>query len=117
MTLSKKYKIVRKVSEHNRKKRRWEKKNGSKLKKEKDPGIPNAWPFKDQMVKELQARKAKADAETAQKKMEKKLRQVRPFSPARHLHVEFRVTFQPTQPTCRPGQTCGLGSSLVLCSP
>ena len=43
VSLHQKYKILKKVREHNRKKAKDLKKRGGKAKVPKDPGIPNAW--------------------------------------------------------------------------
>ena len=51
-TLHNKHKIERKVREHHRKERRDAKRNPQKHRKKKDPGIPNSWPFKQQMIME-----------------------------------------------------------------
>ena len=74
--MKKKYKVIRKVKEHNRKKAKEAKKLAlsGKKKVEKDPGIPNDWPFKEQELKALEARKAKAIEELEQKKAERKER-------------------------------------------
>lgn len=61
-TLKNKYKVLRKVKEHHRKKRKEAKKNGTLHKKQKDPGIPNAWPFKEELVQQLKAQKERAAA-------------------------------------------------------
>ncbi|QCE10466.1 nuclear GTP-binding protein [Vigna unguiculata] len=45
-----------------------------KYKVEKDPGIPNNWPFKEQELKALEARRTKAIEELEQKKAERKER-------------------------------------------
>lgn len=76
VSLRKKYKILRKVKEHNRKKTREAKKLGKKKGKtvEKDPGIPNAWPFKEQELQALEARRARALEEMESKKQAKKER-------------------------------------------
>ncbi|KAH7576332.1 hypothetical protein JRO89_XS01G0037400 [Xanthoceras sorbifolium] len=59
--LRKKYKIIRKVKEHHKKKAKEAKKlNVKHTKVEKDPGIPNDWPFKEQELKALEARRARA---------------------------------------------------------
>ena len=74
--MKKKYKVIRKVKEHNRKKRKEAKKlrlNG-KNKVEKDPGIPNNWPFKEQELKALEARRTKAIELLEQKKAKRKER-------------------------------------------
>ncbi|MED6110977.1 Guanine nucleotide-binding protein-like nsn1 [Stylosanthes scabra] len=74
--LKKKYKIIRKVKEHQKKKAKEAKKLGlnGKKKVEKDPGIPNDWPFKEQELKALEARRARAIEELEQKKAERKER-------------------------------------------
>ncbi|QCE05608.1 nuclear GTP-binding protein [Vigna unguiculata] len=76
VSLKKKYKVIRKVKEHNRKKAKEAKKLAlsGKKKVEKDPGIPNDWPFKEQELKALEARRAKAIEELEQKKVERKER-------------------------------------------
>ena len=64
------------MREHNRKKTKEAKKLrlSGKKKVEKDPGIPNDWPFKEQELKALEARRAKAIEELEQKKAERKER-------------------------------------------
>lgn len=59
-TLKHKYKVIKKVKEHHRKLRKEAKKNGTVNKGPKDPGIPNAWPFRDDLLKGLQASKDRA---------------------------------------------------------
>jgi len=74
--LKKKYKILKKVKEHNKKKTKEAKKLqlSGKKKVEKDPGIPNDWPFKEQELKLLEARRERALAELQQKKEARKER-------------------------------------------
>lgn len=74
--LKKKYKILRKVKEHHKKKAKEAKKLRftNKKKVEKDPGIPNDWPFKEQELKALEARRARALEELEQKKAARKER-------------------------------------------
>ena len=74
--LKKKHKIIRKVKEHHKKKAKEAKKLGlnRKNKPEKDPGIPNDWPFKEQELKALEARRARAIDELELKKTERKER-------------------------------------------
>ncbi|KAF3796313.1 Guanine nucleotide-binding protein-like [Nymphaea thermarum] len=75
VSLKKKYKIIKKVKEHHRKKAKEAKKLGFKRKKvEKDPGIPNDWPFKEQELRALEARRARALEELEQKKALRKER-------------------------------------------
>ncbi|XP_078173165.1 GTP-binding family protein isoform X2 [Carex rostrata] len=74
--LRKKYKVIKKVKEHHRKKAKEAKKLGinGRKKVEKDPGIPNDWPFKDQEIKALEVRRSRALEELEQKKAARKER-------------------------------------------
>ncbi|KAK9138323.1 hypothetical protein Sjap_008917 [Stephania japonica] len=76
VSLKKKYKIIRKVKDHHKKKAKEAKKLGlnRKQKVEKDPGIPNDWPFKEQELKALEVRRARAVEELEQKKAARKER-------------------------------------------
>lgn len=76
ISLKKKYKIIRKVKEHHKKKAKEAKKLGlnKKSKVEKDPGIPNDWPFKEQELKALEARRQRALDEREEKKAARKER-------------------------------------------
>uniref|UniRef100_A0A0E0JJ00 CP-type G domain-containing protein n=1 Tax=Oryza punctata TaxID=4537 RepID=A0A0E0JJ00_ORYPU len=76
VTLRQKHKVLRKVKEHHRKKRKEAKKEGKSHRKkvEKDPGIPNEWPFKEQELKALEARRAQALQELELKKEARKER-------------------------------------------
>ena len=75
MTLRQKHKVIRKVKEHHKKKDKEAKKLGRKPKKVKDPGIPAQWPFKAELIKEMEwqkqrilnAEQAKKDAKKAAK--------------------------------------------------
>ncbi|KAL0045389.1 hypothetical protein WJX82_005453 [Trebouxia sp. C0006] len=72
MSLKQKYKIVKKVKEHHKKKAKEDKKPGRKQKAPKDPGIPSAWPFKADLLKELDWEKQRAVAVDKQRKEERK---------------------------------------------
>ncbi|KAF5745964.1 guanine nucleotide-binding protein-like NSN1 [Tripterygium wilfordii] len=76
VSLKKKYKVIKKVKEHHKKKAKEAKKLGlnHKRKVEKDPGIPNDWPFKEQELKALEERRARAVEELEQKKAARKER-------------------------------------------
>lgn len=86
--MKKKYKIIKKVKEHHKKKAKEAKKLGlhKKPKKEKDPGIPNDWPFKEQELKALEARRSRALEEIELKKAARKERVLKFFS---HFIVLF----------------------------
>lgn len=76
MTLKQKHKVLKKVKEHHKKKAKDAKKLGlhRKPRVEKDPGIPNDWPFKEQELKALEVRRARALEEIEQKKEARKER-------------------------------------------
>ena len=76
-TLKQKYKVLRKVKEHHRKKRKEMKKKGLKPREPKDPGIPNSWPFKQELIQELQVQHERDLAREAARKEEQRMRQVR----------------------------------------
>jgi nuclear GTP-binding protein len=62
LSLHKKYKIARKVREHKRQERKQDRLNQHK--KKKDPGIPNNWPFKEELLQQVeQARLAELESQ------------------------------------------------------
>eukprot|EP00403_Amphidinium_massartii_P035215 CAMPEP_0178438860 /NCGR_PEP_ID=MMETSP0689_2-20121128/35827_1 /TAXON_ID=160604 /ORGANISM="Amphidinium massartii, Strain CS-259" /LENGTH=471 /DNA_ID=CAMNT_0020061309 /DNA_START=61 /DNA_END=1476 /DNA_ORIENTATION=- len=67
--LSTKYNLQKKVREHKRRVKKEAKKLGIKKAKKKDPGIPNSWPFKAQMLEELERQKAERDREKEERKL------------------------------------------------
>lgn len=75
-TLRQKHKVIRKVKEHHKKQAKDAKKLGRKPKKTKDPGIPAQWPFKQELVKELEWQKERILAAEQQKKEAKKAAKV-----------------------------------------
>ena len=61
-TLKQKYKIQKRVQEHDRKLRKLAKKGGKAPgKKFKDPGIPNSWPLKKELLEQVALAKEKAE--------------------------------------------------------
>ena len=78
MSSKDKFKIVRKVKEHNRKKRKELKKKGGRSKPSvlKDPGIPNQYPFREQIVKEFKFEKDRIAARDAAKKDARRARRL-----------------------------------------
>jgi len=61
-TLKDKYKIQTRVTEHHRKQRKQMKRDAKAgkvkhEKKKKDPGIPNSWPFKQELLNEIKLAK------------------------------------------------------------
>jgi len=78
-TLRQKYKAIRKCKEHHKKIAKEAKKTGrsggvAKRKKAllKDPGIPKQWPFKEQMVQEMQQKRLAILAEEQRRKEDRK---------------------------------------------
>lgn len=71
MTCRKRFKIEKKVKEHNRKVRRQAKKEG-KAPKRKDPGVPNDAPFKESILREAELRKQRREEEKARQKEERR---------------------------------------------
>lgn len=76
MSLKQKYKVIKKVKEHHKKQAKLAKKSGKKPKGPKDPGIPSQWPFKEELLKELEWEKQRAVAEQKRKKEERRLAKV-----------------------------------------
>lgn len=55
-TLKQKYKLIKKVKEHNKKKRREDARNkrlGFRSRAPRDPGVPAEWPYKEELMKEI----------------------------------------------------------------
>lgn len=82
-TLRQKYKAIRKCKEHHKKIAKEAKKTGrsggvAKRKKAllKDPGIPKQWPFKEQMVQEMQQKRLAILAEEQRRKEDRKAARV-----------------------------------------
>lgn len=59
-TLQQKYKIVKRVKEHHKRLKKGVL-TGRTLKKSKDDKIPNAWPYKEDLLKEIQVAKDKME--------------------------------------------------------
>ncbi|CAI5523215.1 unnamed protein product [Closterium sp. Naga37s-1] len=79
VTLRQKYKVIRKVKEHAKKKLKEAKKArrdgvAPRRRVEKDPGIPNDWPFREEELAALEARRQRGLEEREAKKAEKKER-------------------------------------------
>eukprot|EP00753_Platysulcus_tardus_P000687 PLAT10642.1.p1 GENE.PLAT10642.1~~PLAT10642.1.p1 ORF type:complete len:632 (-),score=331.69 PLAT10642.1:56-1876(-) len=74
-TLKEKYKIKRRVAEHGRKARRSARaklrRGGARAKLKKDPGIPNLWPFKEQLLQRMAERDARLAEEGVRRRKER----------------------------------------------
>jgi hypothetical protein len=84
VSLKDKHKVIKKVKDHNRKKRKEAKKLGKrKPSLLKDPGIPNNFPYREQVVKEFKFEQQRIQAtEAAKKDARKERRRARQVSPS-----------------------------------
>jgi len=76
-TLKMKYKIQKNVKEHDRKLKKKAKKDikNGWVKKKKNPGIPNSWPFKEKLIRQMERAKVREDAkEVADKEARRQAR-------------------------------------------
>ncbi|XP_029990422.1 guanine nucleotide-binding protein-like 3 isoform X2 [Sphaeramia orbicularis] len=72
VSCAKRYKIQKKVREHNRKLRKEAKKKGVSKRVKKDPGVPSSAPFKEEVLREAEQRRLQIEAEKEKKKQAKK---------------------------------------------
>jgi hypothetical protein len=77
VTLHQKYKVLKKIKEHHRKKAKELKKKGGRVKPPKDPGIPASWPFKEQLLQEIEFERYRAEQAKLARKEAAKERRVR----------------------------------------
>ncbi|CAB4384524.1 unnamed protein product [Rhizophagus irregularis] len=68
MTCARRYKNQKNINEHKRKERREARKNPKSRKLKKDPGIPNLYPFKDQLLNKIEQQKRKLEDEKQRQK-------------------------------------------------
>jgi nuclear GTP-binding protein len=80
--LKQKYNIQKRVKEHKRRMKKEAKRLGLQKKVHKDPGIPNSWPFKAEMLAELEQKKEQRDAEMEARRAKAK-------SKAKHDHKQM----------------------------
>ncbi|CAO3627778.1 unnamed protein product [Cunninghamella echinulata] len=62
-TARERYKIEKRVRDHHKKLRKEAKKNPHKKRGHKDPGIPNSWPFKEELLNEIERHKQEVEEE------------------------------------------------------
>mmetsp|Transcript_79438 Transcript_79438/g.184328 ORF Transcript_79438/g.184328 Transcript_79438/m.184328 type:complete len:479 (+) Transcript_79438:59-1495(+) len=67
-----KYNVQKRVREHKRRVRKEAKKLGVKKKTRKDPGIPNNWPYKKEMLQDLERRQEQRELDLAARREEAK---------------------------------------------
>ncbi|XP_074528622.1 guanine nucleotide-binding protein-like 3 [Halichoeres trimaculatus] len=72
MSCAKRFKIQKKVREHNRKLRREAKKKGVSKRVKKDPGVPSSAPFKEEVLREAEQRRLQIEEEKERKRQAKK---------------------------------------------
>ena len=75
ITLKRKHRIEKKVTDHHRKLRKLSK--GMKKKARKDPGIPNTLPFKEKVLREVALKKQQLKEEEERKKEERKAARIK----------------------------------------
>ncbi|XP_029908440.1 guanine nucleotide-binding protein-like 3 isoform X2 [Myripristis murdjan] len=68
VSCAKRYKIQKKVREHNRKLRKEAKKKGVSRRVKKDPGVPSSAPFKEEVLREAEQRRLQIEEEKEKKK-------------------------------------------------
>lgn len=71
-TLQQKYKIVKRTKEHQKKVRKGRLVNGTKKSAANDTRIPNEWPYKEDLLKEVQAAKDRMEANKIRQKEKRK---------------------------------------------
>ncbi|KAM9361638.1 guanine nucleotide-binding protein-like 3 [Symphorus nematophorus] len=72
VSCAKRYKIQKKVREHNRKLRKEAKKKGVSKRVKKDPGVPSSAPFKEEVLREAEQRRLQIEEEKQRKRQAKK---------------------------------------------
>ncbi|XP_018541375.1 guanine nucleotide-binding protein-like 3 [Lates calcarifer] len=71
LSCAKRYKIQKKVREHNRKLRKEAKKKGVGKRVKKDPGVPSSAPFKEEVLREAEQRRLQIEEEKQRKRQAK----------------------------------------------
>ncbi|KAG0173648.1 hypothetical protein DFQ28_008010 [Apophysomyces sp. BC1034] len=67
------YKIQKFVKDHNKKQKKLAKKNPQHKKAHKDPGIPNSWPFKEELLNEIERQKQEVEEQKQKQKEARRL--------------------------------------------
>ncbi|EGC31276.1 hypothetical protein DICPUDRAFT_82812 [Dictyostelium purpureum] len=75
-SLHHKHKVEKKVAEHRRKVRKFAKEHPELNKAKKDPGIPNLWPFKEDLLTKIENHKQQLSEEKKKKKEQRRLEQM-----------------------------------------
>ncbi|XP_013382041.1 guanine nucleotide-binding protein-like 3 homolog [Lingula anatina] len=114
LTCRKKYKIERKVREHNRKKKKEAKNNPNNKSKRKDVAVPNSLPFKEEILKEAEDRKRRLEEEQQRLKDKRKKDRQKILDKKRNLASFAQDAQKRTAEYERKNALCGEGSSLAL---
>ncbi|XP_077181920.1 guanine nucleotide-binding protein-like 3 [Paroedura picta] len=117
MTCHKRYKIQKKVREHNRKLRKEVKKRGRK-KPKKDIGVPNSAPFKEDILREAEQRKQRREELKKQQKLDrqKELEKKRKQETNKDAIEEKQCEKEPTsKPKANPEQQIDKNSNKFFC--
>lgn len=79
LTLKDKYKVQKKVKDHNKKLRREAKKNPNARKRlNKEPGVPHLWPLKQEMLRKMTEEKREGIEEKKEEEVNKKRKRTSP---------------------------------------
>ncbi|KAI7902401.1 GNL3L/Grn1 putative GTPase-domain-containing protein, partial [Cokeromyces recurvatus] len=90
--LAHKYRIAGRIKDAHRKERRAAKKNPSTHHKaKKDPGIPNEWPFKEELLNEIQAQKLQAEEEKLKNKQKTQVEKAKAKKAARKAEIAANI--------------------------
>ncbi|KAL0481881.1 nuclear GTP-binding protein [Acrasis kona] len=94
-TLNQKYKVFRKVRDHKKKLRKAGKGNTlHKPRLKKDPGIPNLWPFKQEILEKIAENREKQKEEAENKKVKKGEEKDRQLRQAEKQNEMARLMFE-----------------------
>ncbi|XP_045885453.1 guanine nucleotide-binding protein-like 3 [Micropterus dolomieu] len=103
VSCSKRYKIQKKVREHNRKLKKEAKKKGVSKRVKKDPGVPNSAPFKEEVLREAEQRRLQIEEEKERKKQAKKEER------AQKRKKEETAVSKKTEPKAKKARQDGVG--------
>uniref|UniRef100_A0A1A7WLA5 Guanine nucleotide-binding protein-like 3 n=1 Tax=Iconisemion striatum TaxID=60296 RepID=A0A1A7WLA5_9TELE len=101
VSCSKRYKIQKKVREHNKKLRKEAKKKGVKKPVKKDLGVPNSAPFKEEVLREAEQKRLQIEEENERKRQAKKVERAQ----KRKKEKEAAATTEPDAKKARADKT------------
>jgi nuclear GTP-binding protein len=88
------HKIAKKVKDHHKKLRKAAKKTNHKRKLKKDPGIPNLWPFKKQLLEQIEKRREEEKHDEEKEKLKRQKEKERNARDANKLSELARLQFE-----------------------